>query len=34
LTVASDQLPKMLGVTSIKIARHPLKATLNDTTLV
>jgi hypothetical protein len=24
----------MLGVTSIKIARHPLKATLDDTTLV
>ena len=34
LTVASDQLPKMLGVTSIRIARHPLKATLDDTTLV
>ena len=34
LTVASDQLPKMLGVTSIKIVRHPLKATLADTTLV
>ncbi|MFL9855590.1 metallophosphoesterase [Paraburkholderia madseniana] len=34
LTVASDQLPRMLGVTSIKIARHPLKATLADTTLV
>ncbi|MFL9999059.1 3',5'-cyclic AMP phosphodiesterase CpdA [Burkholderia sp. GAS332] len=34
LTVASDQLPKMLGVTSIKIARHPLRATLADTTLV
>ena len=34
LKVASDQLPKMLGVTSVSIARHPLKATLADTTLV
>ena len=34
LTVASDQLPRMLGVTSIKVTRHPLKATLDDTTLV
>ena len=34
LTVPSDQLPRMLGVTSIKIMRHPLKATLADTTLV
>jgi len=34
LKVPSDQLPKMLGVTSIKIVRHPLKATLTDTTLV
>ncbi|KAA1007245.1 metallophosphoesterase [Paraburkholderia panacisoli] len=34
LTVASDQLPGMLDVTSIKIVRHPLKATLADTTLV
>lgn len=34
LTVASDQLPKMLGVTSIKVSQHPLKATLADTTLV
>jgi hypothetical protein len=34
LTVTSDQLPRMLGVTSIKIMRHPLKATLADTTLV
>ncbi|OLL28462.1 metallophosphoesterase [Burkholderia sp. SRS-W-2-2016] len=33
LKVASDQLPKMLGVTSVSIARHPLKATLDDTTL-
>jgi 3',5'-cyclic AMP phosphodiesterase CpdA len=34
LTVASDQLASMLGVTSIKISRHPLKATLSDATLV
>ncbi|HTH60634.1 MAG TPA: metallophosphoesterase [Paraburkholderia sp.] len=33
LTVASDQLPKMLGVTRISITRHPLAATLSDTTL-
>jgi 3',5'-cyclic AMP phosphodiesterase CpdA len=33
LTVASDQLPRMLGVTSIKISRHPLAATLSDATL-
>jgi 3',5'-cyclic AMP phosphodiesterase CpdA len=34
LTVASDQLPHMLGVTSIKITHHPLKASLDDVTLV
>src|ERR1700749_4825167 len=34
LTVASDQLARVLGVTSIKISRHPLKATLSDATLV
>jgi hypothetical protein len=34
LTVSSDQLPRMLGVTSIRITRHPLKAALADTTLV
>ena len=34
LTVASDQLPRMLGVTSIKVTRHPLKTTLDDVTLV
>ena len=34
LTVASDQLPRMLGVTSVKIMRHPLKASLDDSTLV
>ncbi|WP_345816355.1 metallophosphoesterase [Paraburkholderia sp. PREW-6R] len=33
LTVASDQLPAMLGVTSIRIAQHPLKAQLVDATL-
>jgi 3',5'-cyclic AMP phosphodiesterase CpdA len=33
LKVPSDQLPKMLGVTSIKILAHPLSATLTDTTL-
>ncbi|MBP0588333.1 metallophosphoesterase [Paraburkholderia sp. LEh10] len=34
LTVPSDQLTKMLGVTSIKVSQHPLKATLSDKTLV
>ena len=34
LTVAGDQLARVLGVTSIKISRHPLKATLSDATLV
>ena len=33
LVTPRDQLPKMLGVTSIAIARHPLAATLTDTTL-
>ena len=33
LKVPSEQLPKMLGVTSIKIMRHPLHATLSDATL-
>src|SRR6202451_4444492 len=33
LKVASDQLPKMLGVTSVKILAHPLSASLTDTTL-
>ena len=33
LKVPSDQLTKMLGVTSIKIMRHPLAATLTDATL-
>jgi hypothetical protein len=34
MKVADDQLPKMLGVTSVTIARHPLGATLADATLV
>jgi 3',5'-cyclic AMP phosphodiesterase CpdA len=33
LKVPSDQLPKMLGVTSVKILAHPLSATLIDSTL-
>jgi hypothetical protein len=33
LAVASDQLAKMIGMTSIRIASHPLQATLTDTTL-
>jgi 3',5'-cyclic AMP phosphodiesterase CpdA len=33
LKVPSDQLPRMLGVTSVKILAHPLSATLTDTTL-
>jgi 3',5'-cyclic AMP phosphodiesterase CpdA len=33
LKVPSDQLPKMLGVTSIKILNHPHAASLTDTTI-
>jgi len=33
LKVASDQLPKMLGVTSLRIVAHPLATSLTDTTL-
>jgi 3',5'-cyclic AMP phosphodiesterase CpdA len=33
LKVPSDQLPKMLGVTSVKILAHPLSVTLTDSTL-
>ena len=33
LTVPRDQLAGMLGVTSIKVMRHPLKTTLADATL-
>jgi 3',5'-cyclic AMP phosphodiesterase CpdA len=33
LTVPSDQLAKMLGVTSIKFLKHPASASLTDTTL-
>ncbi|MGA7778225.1 MAG: metallophosphoesterase [Paraburkholderia sp.] len=34
LKVPSDQLPKMLGVTRISVTNHPLKTTLQDSTLV
>ncbi|RFU49465.1 metallophosphoesterase [Paraburkholderia sp. DHOC27] len=34
LKVASDQLPKMLGVTSISVMHSPLRTTLQDSTLV
>ena len=34
LKVASDELPKMLGVTRISVMQQPLKATLQDSTLV
>ena len=33
LKVPSDQLPKMLGITSISIRNHPLSAALTDTTI-
>jgi 3',5'-cyclic AMP phosphodiesterase CpdA len=33
LTVPSDQLPKMLGVTSVAVKRHPHVLALTDTTL-
>ena len=33
LMVPKDQLPKMLGATSIKFMDHPLSASLSDTTL-
>jgi 3',5'-cyclic AMP phosphodiesterase CpdA len=33
LKVAPDQLPKMLGVTSVTVVRHPRSLALNDTTL-
>jgi 3',5'-cyclic AMP phosphodiesterase CpdA len=33
LKVPSDQLPKMLGITSIRVLAHPLSASLTDTTL-
>jgi 3',5'-cyclic AMP phosphodiesterase CpdA len=33
LTVASDQLPRMLGVTSIVVKRHPRMIALTDATL-
>jgi hypothetical protein len=33
LKVPSDQLPQMLGVTSVTVVRHPQSLALNDTTL-
>jgi hypothetical protein len=33
LKVPADVLPKMLGITSLTEARHPLSLTLSDTTL-
>jgi hypothetical protein len=33
LTVAADQLPKMLGVTSVTLVKHPSSMQMNDTTL-
>jgi 3',5'-cyclic AMP phosphodiesterase CpdA len=33
LKVAADQLPKMLGVTSISVVKHPKSLQLSDTTL-
>jgi hypothetical protein len=33
LKVASDQLPKMLGVTSVTFARYPGAPSVSDTTL-
>jgi 3',5'-cyclic AMP phosphodiesterase CpdA len=33
LTVRSDQLPGMLGVTSVSVVKHPSALALNDTTL-
>lgn len=34
LTVPSEQLPRMLGVTTVNVTQHPLHATLTDSTLV
>ncbi|MDP8984634.1 MAG: metallophosphoesterase [Pseudomonadota bacterium] len=34
LKVASDQLPKMLGVTSVSVVNHPRSLALNDSTLI
>jgi hypothetical protein len=33
LTVPSDQLPGMLGVTSVSVVKHPSALALHDTTL-
>ncbi|MBN3786869.1 metallophosphoesterase [Burkholderia sp. Ac-20353] len=34
LTVARDQLPKMLGVTTVEFAGHPMSSALHETTIV
>lgn len=34
LTVPSEQLPRMLGVTTVSVTQHPVQATLTDSTLV
>jgi hypothetical protein len=31
--VPADQLPKMLGVTSVFVVKHPSSLALNDTTI-
>jgi hypothetical protein len=33
LKVAADQLPKMLGITSVSVVRHPRSLALTDTTI-
>jgi hypothetical protein len=33
LKVAADELPKMLGISSVSIARHPRSLTIADTTI-
>ena len=33
LKVAADQLPKMLGITSVSIVKHPRSLALSDTTI-
>ena len=33
LKVPADQLPKMLGVTSVSVVNHPRSLALNDTTI-
>jgi hypothetical protein len=34
LKVPADQLPKMLGLTSVSEVKHPRSLSLNDTTIV